>query len=117
MHFIYSTPHNTYSKGQEEIENTARMARLLSREYPNAPRLFVFTLYAAQTTDAQQNAPRPSNPGSRKLVLATNIAETSLTIPGVKFVVDSCRVKAKVHQAKAGLDMLKVIFVMSFLFF
>jgi len=95
--------------GQEEIENTARMARLLSREYPNAPRLFVFTLYAAQTTDAQQNALRPSNPGSRKLVLATNIAETSLTIPGVKFVVDSCRVKAKVHQAKAGLDMLKVV--------
>lgn len=95
--------------GQDEIENTARMARLLCKEYPNAPRLFVFTLYAAQTSDAQQNALRPSNPGSRKLVLATNIAETSLTIPGVMHVVDSCRVKAKVHQAKAGLDMLKVV--------
>ena len=46
----------------------------------------------------------------RKLVLATNIAETSLTIPGIKHVVDSCRVKAKVHQAKAGLDLLKVRF-------
>ena len=43
-------------------------------------------------------------------MLATNIAETSLTIPGIKHVVDSCRVKAKVHQAKAGLDLLKVRF-------
>ena len=46
--------------------------------------------------------------GGRKLVLSTNIAETSLTIPGIRHVVDSCRVKAKAHQAKAGLDMLKV---------
>ena len=43
------------------------------------------------------------------MVLATNIAETSVTIPGIKFVIDSCRVKAKVHQAKAGLDLLKVV--------
>ena len=43
------------------------------------------------------------------MVLATNIAETSVTIPGVKHVVDSCRVKAKLHQAGAGLDLLKVV--------
>ena len=34
--------------------------------------------------------------------MATNIAETSVTIPGVKHVVDSCRVKPKLHQAGAG---------------
>ena len=45
------------------------------------------------------------------MVLATNIAETSVTIPGVKHVVDSCRVKAKLHQAGAGLDLLKVMWV------
>ena len=43
-----------------------------------------------------------------QVVLATNIAETSLTIPGVRHVVDSCRVKARQHQAGAGLDMLAV---------
>ena len=41
--------------------------------------------------------------------MATNIAETSVTIPGVKHVVDSCRVKAKLYQAGAGLDLLKVV--------
>ena len=102
--------------GQEEIEDVARKARLLSREYPTCPRLVVCTLYAAQTSDNQQSALRPTNAGCRKLVLATNIAETSLTIPGIKHVVDSCRVKAKVHQAKAGLDLLKVISVYLFFF-
>lgn len=95
--------------GQEEIENVARQARLLSREYPNSPKLTVCTLYAAQSSEIQQNALRATNTGGRKLVLATNIAETSLTIPGIRHVVDSCRVKAKVHQAKAGLDLLKVV--------
>eukprot|EP00088_Acartia_fossae_P055890 TRINITY_DN6499_c0_g1_i5.p1 TRINITY_DN6499_c0_g1~~TRINITY_DN6499_c0_g1_i5.p1 ORF type:complete len:681 (+),score=96.89 TRINITY_DN6499_c0_g1_i5:39-2081(+) len=95
--------------GQEEIENTARQARLLAKEFHDRPRLIIVTLYAAQTSEVQQSALRQTNPGCRKLVLATNIAETSLTIPGIKHVVDSCRVKAKVHQAKAGLDLLKVV--------
>ncbi|XP_023319650.1 putative ATP-dependent RNA helicase DHX33 isoform X2 [Eurytemora carolleeae] len=98
-----------FMTGQEEIETAARQARMLAREYPNAPRLVVCTLYAAQSCDIQQNALRPTQAGGRKLVLATNIAETSLTIPGIKHVVDSCRVKAKAHQAKVGLDMLKVV--------
>jgi len=95
--------------GQEEIENICRQAKVLAKEYEDAPRLTVFTLYAAQSSEIQQSALRPTNIGCRKLVLATNIAETSLTIPGIKHVVDSCRVKAKVHQAKAGLDLLKVV--------
>lgn len=95
--------------GQEEIETAARQARQLAKEYPDRPRLMVVTLYAAQTSEGQQSALRPTPGGSRKLVLATNIAETSITIPGVRYVIDSCRVKAKVHQAKAGLDMLKVV--------
>jgi len=95
--------------GQEEIESVARQARLLSREFPDAPKLFVMPLYAAQPADHQQNVFKDTGPGTRKLVLSTNIAETSVTVPGLKFVVDSCRVKAKVHQATAGLDLLKVV--------
>lgn len=95
--------------GQEEIESVARQARLLSREFPDAPRLYVMPLYAAQPAEHQLNVFKDMGPGTRKLVLSTNIAETSITVPGLKFVVDSCRVKAKVHQATAGLDLLKVV--------
>jgi len=97
--------------GQEEIETAARQARNLAKEYQDRPKLQVFTLYAAQNIEHQQSALRPTGEGQRKLVLATNIAETSLTIPGIRHVIDSCRVKAKVHQARAGLDMLKVVTV------
>ncbi len=41
--------------------------------------------------------------------MSTNIAETSLTIPGVKYVIDSCRVKAKLHLSSTGMDVLKVV--------
>jgi hypothetical protein len=37
----------------------------------------------------------PSKPGTRKVILSTNISETSITIPGIRYVIDSCRVKAK----------------------
>jgi len=95
--------------GQEEIEAVARQARALSKEFDNCPKLYVMPLYAAQSPENQQNVFKATGDGTRKLVLATNIAETSVTIPGIKFVIDSCRVKAKVHQAKAGLDLLKVV--------
>lgn len=73
------------------------------------PRGIVMPLYASQQSTAQQKVFQPSKEGTRKIILATNIAETSLTIPGIKHVIDSCRVKAKVHQASTGLDILRVV--------
>ena len=46
-------------------------------------------------------------PGRRKLVLATNVAETSLTIPDVAAVVDACRVRAPAHDASRGVTALR----------
>jgi len=71
-------------------------------------KLQVLTLYASLQPAMQQKVFQPTKAKTRKVILSTNIAETSLTIPGVRFVVDSCRVKAKVHQASTGLDMLRV---------
>lgn len=51
----------------------------------------------------------PSAPGTRKVILSTNIAETSLTISGIKYVIDSGVVKRRVHDAVTGMDSLKVI--------
>ena len=95
--------------GQEEIETMARQVRNIAKEFTNTPRLEVITLYAAKTSEQQQMVFKKTGDNVRKLVLATNIAETSVTIPGVSHVIDSCRVKAKVHQAGAGLDLLKVV--------
>jgi len=95
--------------GQEEIETMARQVRNIAKEFTNTPRLEVITLYAAKTSEQQQMVFKKTGDNTRKLVLATNIAETSVTIPGVSHVIDSCRVKAKVHQAGAGLDLLKVV--------
>jgi len=98
-----------FMTGQDEIEAMARQVRALAKEYPERPRLEVFTLYAAKTPEQQQAVFRATPPGNRKVVITTNIAETSVTIPGVVHVVDGCRVKAKVHQAGPGLDLLKVV--------
>lgn len=94
--------------GQEEIETMMRQIRLIAKDIPG-PKMTLLCLFAAQQTAIQQKVFFPTKPGCRKIVLATNIAETSLTIPGIRYVIDSCRVKAKVHQPSTGLDMLKVV--------
>lgn len=52
-------------------------------------------LYAGLPSALQMNALQPRQGDVRKIVLATNIAETSITIPGVKYVIDTGFVKAK----------------------
>lgn len=51
----------------------------------------------------------PSGQNSRKVILCTNIAETSLTISGIKYVIDSGVVKRRVYDSTTGMDTLKVI--------
>lgn len=50
-----------------------------------------------------------SAPGTRKVIVSTNIAETSLTIPGIKYVIDSGVVKRRNYDPVTGMDMLKVV--------
>jgi HrpA-like RNA helicase len=83
--------------GQEEIEAMAQNLRIILHQDQDKPhpKGIVIPLYAAQQISAQQKVFNPTKDGMRKIILATNIAETSLTIPGIRHVVDSCRVKAK----------------------
>ena len=76
---------------------------------PRGERLFVVPLYAALSADAQAAAFAPPPPGTRKVVLATNVAETSVTVPGVRFVVDSGLVKLRSFDASRGADSLAVV--------
>lgn len=88
--------------GQEEIETMINKIRQIvhhdestSHNFRPVTKLIPLPLYASLQSFGQQKVFAPTKPGSRKVILATNIAETSITIPGIRYVIDSCRVKAK----------------------
>ncbi|KXT16061.1 hypothetical protein AC579_7101 [Pseudocercospora musae] len=70
------------------------------------PKLLVLPLYAKLPQYAQQLIFERAPPNTRKVILSTNIAETSVTVPGVRFVVDSGRFKMKQFRSKLGLESL-----------
>lgn len=94
--------------GQEEIE----AAQKLIEEYAsslasNVPGVRVIPLYGQLSIDAQREAFLPvKKPFTRKIVLATNIAETSVTVPGVKYVVDGGKAKVKQYRTRLGMESL-----------
>ena len=69
----------------------------------------IFPLYGLLSNDEQARAIAPSAPGERKVVLATPIAETSLTIEGVRVVVDSGLHRKMVFDARSGLSHLETV--------
>eukprot|EP00803_Ostreobium_quekettii_P003672 evm.model.scf_66EXC.15 EVM.evm.TU.scf_66EXC.15 scf_66EXC:132143-139773(+) len=99
--------------GQDEIESIARLMRnaasSLRATMQQVLQLDVISMYAAMPPDQQMKAFEPASPGTRKAILATNIAETSLTIPGVRYVIDTGMVKARGYSAKSGVDSLQVV--------
>ena len=66
----------------------------------------VFSLYGEQNKNEQQAAIAPSKNGKRKVVLTTNVAETSLTIEGIRIVVDSGKRRAANFNLKPVLQSL-----------
>lgn len=64
-------------------------------------------LYGALPLASQRKAILPAQPGRRKVVLATNIAETSLTIEGIRLVVDSALERTAVFDTRTGLSRLQ----------
>ena len=98
--------------GQDEIKHLAKFLRETNKVFVGkTPPLKVFPLYASLQANQQRKAFMPVPKNSRKVVLATNIAETSVTIHGIKFVVDSGRVKRKSFDPVRGIDTLKVEWV------
>lgn len=95
--------------GQEEIdtccEALAARAKTLGRA---APELVVLPVYAALPPDMQARIFEPAPEGARKVVLATNIAETSITIDGIRYVVDPGFVKLNAYDPRLGMDLLIV---------
>jgi ATP-dependent RNA helicase DHX8/PRP22 len=95
--------------GQEEIDTAKRMLEdRIKAMGEGMPVLHVLPVYAALPADQQSLIFQPTPAGSRKCVLATNIAETSITIDGIYYVVDPGFVKQKVYNPRLGMDALIV---------
>lgn len=95
--------------GQEEIETACEILYERMKSLgPEVPELIILPVYSALPSEMQTRIFDPAPPGSRKVVIATNIAETSLTIDGVYYVVDPGFVKQKVYNSKTGFDSLVV---------
>lgn len=91
--------------GQAEILRTA--ARLETRL--RAGEAEVAPLFGAMDRAAQDRAIMPAKPGTRKIVLATSIAESALTIEGIRIVVDSGMARVPRYEADLGLTRLETV--------
>lgn len=89
--------------GQAEIGRVAE--RLAARHLP--PDVAVAPLFAAMDRRAQDAAVAPVAPGRRKVVLATSVAETALTIDGVRVVIDSGLARVPRYEPALGLTRLE----------
>ena len=95
--------------GQEEIDTCCETLYTRMQALGDlAPELIVLPVYSALPSEMQSRIFEPAPPGSRKCVVATNIAEASLTIDGVYYVVDPGFCKQKAFNAKLGMDSLVV---------
>ncbi|EPS97365.1 hypothetical protein FOMPIDRAFT_1037914 [Fomitopsis schrenkii] len=93
--------------GREEIDRCLEdLAEMLPGLPRNAMRLRLLALHAGLTTDEQLAVFEPAERGSRKVIVSTNIAEASVTIDGIKFVVDSGFVKIRTYNPTTSLSSL-----------
>lgn len=96
--------------GQDEIETmqesleeaTFKLGTLIKP-------MIICPVYANLPNELQKKIFEPTPPGSRKVILATNIAETSITIDGVSFVIDPGYVKENVFNPVTGMESLVVV--------
>lgn len=98
-----------FMTGQEDVESVRSLVEEKAASLPsNVPKLLTLPLYAA-LGPSQQRAVFESTPKNvRKVIISTNIAESSVTIPGIRIVIDNGLVKVKEHRNALGLDSLLV---------
>lgn len=97
-----------FMPGQEDIEVTCEALKERLSEIESAPPLSILPIYSQLPSDLQAKIFQRSEGGLRKCVVATNIAETSLTVDGIVFIVDSGYCKLKVYNPRIGMDALQV---------
>ncbi|XP_020090544.1 pre-mRNA-splicing factor ATP-dependent RNA helicase DEAH10-like isoform X1 [Ananas comosus] len=95
--------------GQEEIESMDRLIHERVRQLPEGSnKLITVPIYSSLPSEQQMNVFKPAPSGFRKVILATNIAETSVTIPGIKYVIDPGWVKVRSYNPVTGMESLTI---------
>lgn len=99
--------------GSEECEAAVRKTNETLMELIEAgrevPSAMIYALYGAQSSEDQARVFEKLDEDTRKIIYSTNIAETSITIDGVGFVIDTGHVKQKQYNPKTGMDCLNVV--------
>lgn len=90
--------------GEAEIRRCVEYLKEIPENYPDTT---IHPLYAMLSSKEQREAIAPSRDGKRKIVIATSIAETSITIEGVRVVIDSGLCRRMVFDARCGLSHLE----------
>ncbi|HEY0845364.1 MAG TPA: ATP-dependent RNA helicase HrpA [Noviherbaspirillum sp.] len=87
--------------GEREIRDAAEALR---KHHP--PHVEVLPLFARLSVQEQERVFKPSN--ARRIVLATNVAETSLTVPGIRYVVDAGLARVKRYSYRNKVEQLQI---------
>ncbi|CAE8625044.1 unnamed protein product [Polarella glacialis] len=96
--------------GQQEIEEAIDLISYKTRGLgASVAELLVLPIYATLPTDLQAKIFEPTPEGARKIVLATNIAETSITIDNIVFVIDPGFCKQNTFNPRTGMESLVVV--------
>ena len=93
--------------GRDEIETAIEMITDRATSLPeNGPSIQALPMYAGLSTDQQMYIFEPAPENVRKVICATNIAEASVTIDGIVYVIDSGYVKLRAYNPNTGIETL-----------
>ncbi|KAH0843741.1 putative ATP-dependent RNA helicase DHX35 [Fonsecaea pedrosoi] len=102
--------------GQETVESLLGLVSSWSlsvqkdpKQAATLPKILVLPLYAALPSNVQQRVFQPTPKLTRKVILATNIAETSITVPGIRYVIDTGKAKQRLFRPSLNLDTLLTV--------
>ena len=93
--------------GREEIDSAVQaISEKAANLHPRAQQLMPLPLYAGLSTDQQMYVFEEAPENTRKVIFATNIAEASVTIDGIIYVVDTGYVKLRAYNPTTGIETL-----------
>ncbi|KAF5393682.1 hypothetical protein D9757_000342 [Collybiopsis confluens] len=97
-----------FMTGQEDIEITCQVTQERLDQLDEPSPLAVLPIYSQMPADLQAKIFEATSDGRRKVMVATNIAKTSLTVDGILYVVNAAYSKLKVYNPKVGMDALQI---------